>query len=317
MLTVLLATKDRAQILRDVMEAFCLLQPPPGGWKLVVVDNGSKDQTTQVAQSFVGRLPLTLVNEPTAGKNVALNTGLEQVEGDLTVLTDDDVFPRPDWLIQLRQAADDQPAFSLFGGAIVPRWEVPPPLWIGWIRDAGPVYTLTDPSLHEGPIAAFLIFGPNMAVRTKMFHSGVRFNPSIGPSGASYAMGSETELVLRLESQGHRAWHVQQAVVEHLVRKEQLQKPWVLQRAKRWGRGRQRISPNAKMWMGIPRHLFRDLPKEGLLMTAALLSLNQEALFNARWRFNVLQGIASEARRMNHERQHPEESALPLGSPGK
>src|SRR5271165_120774 len=163
MLTVLLATRNRERILRDVMEAYCQLQAPPSGWKLVVVDNGSTDQTSQVLASFADRLPLHCVLEPKPGKNVALNAGLDLVEGDLAVFTDDDTFPRADWLLQIRKAADTHTAHSLFGGVILPRWEVPPPNWLAWIDDSGPLYTITDPSLKEGPIDPVLVFGPNMA----------------------------------------------------------------------------------------------------------------------------------------------------------
>jgi glycosyltransferase involved in cell wall biosynthesis len=317
MLTVLFATRNRAQLLREVLETYCHLQDPRGGWKLVIIDNGSTDETAEIASSFRNHLPLQFVSESRAGKNVALNTGLEHVEGDLAVLTDDDTFPKADWLIQLRRAADDQLAFSMFGGVIEPRWETAPPPWVRWIRDAGPVYTLTDRSLREGPIPGVLVFGPNMAVRTAIFQSGVRFDPAIGPRGSSYAMGSETEILLRLEKQGHRAWHVEHAVVEHFIRKEQLTKEWVLQRAKRWGRGRYRMSPTARLWLGVPRHLFRDFPKEGLGILAAFILFRRKAFFNARWRFNILLGIASEARRMNHEPLNCERAVLTPGSPRK
>src|SRR5271165_5089803 len=115
MLTVLLATRNRARILRDVLEAYCHLQAPACGWKLVIADNGSTDETREVIASFTDRLPLSSVCEPRLGKNYALNAGLELVEGDLTVLTDDDAFPHTDWLVQLRKAADEQPTYSLFG----------------------------------------------------------------------------------------------------------------------------------------------------------------------------------------------------------
>jgi hypothetical protein len=222
----------------------------------------------------------------------------------LTVLTDDDVFPHADWLVQLRQAADTHAAYSIFGGAIVLRWEVPPPPWIHGI-DLGPVFTLTPPSLKEGelpPALVPVVQGPNMVIRSRIFQSGVRFDASIGPCGPSYPMGSETELLLRLTRQGHKAWHVPTAVVEHFVRKEQLSKAWILERAIRWGRGLHRMSPNVRSWMGIPRHLFRDMPKEGLLMAAAWATFRQEALFRARWRFNILLGKAIEARLLARER---------------
>jgi glycosyltransferase involved in cell wall biosynthesis len=308
MLTVLLATRNRGRILASVLESFCHLQPPMSGWKLVVIDNGSTDQTSQVLASFTDRLPLCSLHEPKPGKNVALNTGLDWVEGDLAIFTDDDVFPRADWLIELRNAADTHPAYSMFGGTILPRWETQPPAWIRWVLDSrradsrvndlrgGPVYTITDPLLREGPVASELVFGPNMAIRTSVFQAGIRFDSCIGPRGCSYPMGSETELLLRLSRQGHRGWHVPKAVVEHFVREEQLKKAWILQRAIRFGRGQYRLSPPPKLWIGIPRHLFRDIPKEGLRLVAARLALRKEALFRSRWRFNYLLGLAIEAR---------------------
>src|SRR5438105_6746631 len=145
MLTVLLATRNRAAILRETLGAFCNLQEPASGWKLVIADNGSRDQTSAVLAWYANRLPLQVVSEPTGGKNSALNVGLGLVEGDLTVFTDDDTFPKRDWLIELRKAADAQPMYSLFGGAVVPRWESPPPAWVEWLEQ-GPTFALTDPS---------------------------------------------------------------------------------------------------------------------------------------------------------------------------
>jgi glycosyltransferase involved in cell wall biosynthesis len=305
MLTVLFATRNRAPLLLDVLGAFCNLQSPSSGWKLVIVDNGSTDDTGRVAASFSDRLPLYLVSEPKLGKNFALNAGLELVDGDLTVLTDDDVFPNADWLVQMRKAADTQPEYSLFGGTILPRWEVPPPSWVQWL-DLGPIYTLTDPLLPEGPLPPneiAVIQGPNMAIRTSVFRSGIRFDSSIGPRGSSYPMGSETELLSRLSREGHKGWHVQGAVVEHFVSGTSMSKNWILQRGIRWGRGRQRMSPGVKMWMGIPRHLFRDLPKEAFFMAVAWASAREDDLFRSCWRFNILRGKAIEARILARERR--------------
>jgi glycosyltransferase involved in cell wall biosynthesis len=301
MLTVLFATKNRARILNDVLESFCRLLSPSCGWKLVVVDNGSTDNTLSVLNSFSSRLPLTVVTEPTAGKNAALNAGLATVEGDLTVFTDDDAFPCRDWLVRLRVAADDQPEYSMFGGAVVPRWEVPPPPWIHWVEVAA-AFGMNDPSLKDGPLPPSRIpdiIGPNMAIRSNIFYSGVRFDSSIGPSGLNYSMGSETELVLRLNRQGHKGWHVHAATVEHLVRQEQLDKEWILRRAIRFGRGHHRLFPNPKLWLGVPRHLFRDIPKEGFRVAVAWGSLRPDCLFRSRWRFNYFLGVAIEARSMS------------------
>ena len=298
MLTVLLATKNRSTVLRSVLESYCELKAPEHGWKVVVVDNGSADATRSVIQSFNDRLPITYVYEPKPGKNCALNAGLELVEGDLTVLTDDDAFPAPGWLVELRRVADSQPEYSIFGGPVTARWEVPPPPWIKWVN-IGPMFTITPSWMKDGELPARLVSmvqGPNMAIRTNIFRSGIRFDTTIGPSGVSYAMGSETELLLRLSRHGHRAWHVQTAVVEHFVRKEQLEKAWILSRAIRWGRGYQRLWPSTRLWFGIPRYLFRDIPKEVFRTTAALVCLREEAAFRSRWQLNFLLGVGIESR---------------------
>lgn len=304
MLTVLLATRNQATILRQTLEAFCHLQEPASGWKLVIVDNGSTDETPAVLASFTNRLPLQAACEPTGGKNSALNTGLSFVEGDLTVFTDDDTFPHSGWLVELRKAADANAAYSMFGGAIAPRWEIPPPPWIQWLEQA-PAYTLTDPEMKEGPIRPFLVFGPNMAIRSAVFQSGVRFEPSIGPRSTSYAMGSETELTTRLDEQGHKSWYVPSAVVEHFIRDYQLRQSWVMRRAVRYGRGRFRLDymqvyRRYPSWFGVPRTFFRQIFEQEKTIIKAWLRSDQQELFCATWRRNFLWGHVVEARLSDH-----------------
>jgi glycosyltransferase involved in cell wall biosynthesis len=306
MLTVLLATRNGSRTLPAVLEAFTRLESPSSGWKLVVADNGSTDQTREIVGSFRERLPLTYVFEERPGKNVALNAGLEHLEGDLAVFTDDDVFPHPDWLIRLRAAADAHLAYSMFGGAVRPRWEVAPPYWLQWVNTSI-VFAITDAQMVEGPIDPHFLFGPNMAIRAEVFKGGIRFNTAIGPRGNNYPMGSETELVLRLSRQGHSAWHVPDAVVQHFIREDQMNKPWVLRRAIRFGRGRFRLSQTADAtavpgWFGIPVNLFFKLLKKSAKTALAWLSLNERAVFVARWEFNYFWGHIIEARVIRRER---------------
>ena len=300
MLTVLLATKNRSQVFRSVLECFCKLTQPQSGWKLIVVDNGSSDGTDDVLASFSTRLPLTSVSEKKPGKNFALNAGLDLIEGDLAVLTDDDVFPDENWLVHLRTAADKLPDFTIFGGPIRPYWETPPPSWIEW-ADMGAAFAVTDPSWKEGPIPANCVWGPNMAIRTGVFRSGIRFDTSIGPRGANYVQGGDTELTRRLERQGHKAWHVLGASVRHYIRREQLDRRWVMRRAVRHGRGEYRLghaseATTRRLLFGTPRYLYRKLYHEARKTVAAVVLGNQGELFRSRWRFNYVRGEIQEAR---------------------
>jgi hypothetical protein len=170
---------------------------------------------------------------------------------------------------------------------------------INWVP-AEPVFTLTPPSLREGSIDHHFVVGPNMAVRASVFNDGFRFDPTIGPQGANYAMGSETEFVKRLAHHGFAAWHARDAKVEHFIRDYQMTSSWILRRGIRFGRGLYRIGlmegPAAiTTWLGVPRHLFRDILVQTAQLLKGFLTLNLEIIFRARWELNVLRGQLIEA----------------------
>jgi hypothetical protein len=51
MLTVVMATRNRAGVLHRVLDSFAALEIPRGGWKLVIVDNASTDATPEVLRN--------------------------------------------------------------------------------------------------------------------------------------------------------------------------------------------------------------------------------------------------------------------------
>lgn len=302
MLTVLLATHNGARTLPTVLEGYCRIEAPAGGWKLVIVDNASRDETPELLRRFEPRLPLTVLAETRPGKNRALNTGLAAVEGDLVVLTDDDAVPAQDWLVQMQRAAAAQPDFDIFGGTIVPRWEREPERWLlDWVPQ-GVTYTLTSKTQPEGPVGAGLVWGPNMAVRARVFEAGQRFADTIGPTaGVSYAMGSETEFTLRLESLGYRAWFVRAASVEHMIRDFQMDRAWILRRAERYGRGvcrrdLLRGDPAVRGRFGMPAWLLRRIATRAVAWSTCMLSANRRGAFENAWELRRDWGYLAEAR---------------------
>jgi len=307
MMTVVFATHNGARTLPGVLDAYCQITVPEGGWKLIVVDNASMDRSREIITSYQDRLPLIYHHEEKPGKNAALNAVVDHFEGDLVVFTDDDIFPRPEWLVCMRIAADSQPSYTIFGGVILPRWEIPAPDWIREWVPLDVVFGLTNPELSGGPTAPGRVFGGNMAVRADVFRRGFRFDVSIGPRGANYAQGSEAEFVRRLGQQSYTAWHVHNAEVEHFIRQFQMQKSWILGRAIRFGRGQYRLnhathSISTVRWFGAPRYLFRQLLEQTATMLKYMLCFDQERFFHARWMLNYYRGYIIEARNLHKER---------------
>jgi L-malate glycosyltransferase len=299
MLTVLIATHNGSRTLPEVLGAYCLLAPPAGGWKLVIVDNASTDGTRELIHSFDARLPVSYLFEAEQGQNVARNRALSSIDGDLVVLSDDDAIPRPDWLVQMRSAADANPDFAIFGGVILPRWKASPDPWLLRWAPLQPCFAITDPGWEEGPIKSDFVFSPNMAIRAAVFREGRRFDESIGPRRGSYAMGSETELMRRLTEEGIRAWHVRRSVVEHVIRPTQMTPEWILARAVRYGRGQYRWRRREP---GTPSGFLASAPSllRGFLSLSARIAAanwrgDSEEAFRRRWDRNCLIGRAAEA----------------------
>ena len=308
MLSVLIATYNGEKTLPAVLSAYSQQSLPKEEWKLVIVDNGSNDNTKEIINEFLPLLPITPLFESRRGKNIALNTGLSHIEGDLIVFTDDDILPRTNWLKELRKAADSHPSYSIFGGPILPKWESPPEDWIlSWVP-LKPTFAILDDQ-EEGDNGG-LVFGGNMAVRSNIFQESYKFDETVGPNGSSYAQGSETQLLKRLRQEGFKSWHCRNAVVEHFIRSFQINKKWVLARAIRYGRGQYRIGQAGLQWKsylrGIPVYLCLEILNKVYRLGKAKLSGDAERIFKEHWYLNYLVGIALEARNIYKERKNGE-----------
>lgn len=239
-LSILIATRSRADLLQGTLASMCDLDTDGLRWEVVVVDNGSTDATPQVLESYRSRLPLVILSQPEPGKNRSLNVALPRLRGAVTILTDDDVLLPRNWLQVWQQAVERWPDDSVFGGKILPKLPEGTPAWIA--ADDFPFraqcFAAFDPRQSEGPYDA-TAFGPNFAVRTAVFDAH-RFADSLGPAGSVYAMGGETEFLMRLRRAGHRVIYVPEASVEHVIEPERVSIDALFARARNAGRGYER-----------------------------------------------------------------------------
>ena len=75
--------------------------------ELIVVDNGSTDESLAIAQSYQGRPGYTLIqNDTNTGFSHAVNQGIRAAKGEYVALFNNDAFAEPDWLENLIAAAE-------------------------------------------------------------------------------------------------------------------------------------------------------------------------------------------------------------------
>lgn len=301
MITVVFASHNGAGTLPRMLDALSDINVPEGGWQLVAVDNASDDATRQVLEAYQDRLPLTVLSCPERGKNRALNHALDAVQGELVVFTDDDILPEPDWLLKLAAAAETHPGHDIFGGAIVPSWDVTPEPWLLEGLELGAAFGLTDPDRQAGEVTPNFVWGANMAVRAGLFREGHRFNENIGPGPGQYVMGSETEFTMRMADQGHRCYYLPDAVVAHMVPPEHMQRAWLMRRAFRAGRGywvRWLCGEDysGPRWFGAPRYLYGQLLRDWGHCQWMRLTAGKGEQLRADWVLHKTRGMISQAR---------------------
>ena len=95
-ITVGIITRNRAQDLRRALESLTGQVRPPD--EIVLVDNGSTDDTRQVVEEFDGRLSIKYVYLPEASIPGARNTVIQHATQEIISFTDDDCGIPPEWL---------------------------------------------------------------------------------------------------------------------------------------------------------------------------------------------------------------------------
>lgn len=238
--SVVFATHNGAATLPRLLAGYSRQECDKSAWELIVVDNGSKDSTAEILDSFADRLPITRLYCPHPGKNLALNRALDTVAlgAELFVVTDDDSVPAPGFLAAWIEVAAREDRRRLYGGIVHPTFLEEPPSHVWDFRSH--FAEIFAENVGKAEFRAEDIYGPNMAVPGWVFRAGARFNERIGPNAANpqYPMGSETEFCRRISREfGLKATFVPEAIVEHLVKNHQTTMGFIKGRAFRHGRG--------------------------------------------------------------------------------
>ncbi len=278
LVTIAINTWNRSRLLDGTLAHLARLDVPAGvRVEVVVVDNNSTDNTRAVVEGHAGRLPVRYIFEPKQGTSFAKNAAVEAAGGELTLWTDDDVQVSPGWLRAYLTAAEEHPQASYFGGVVRPWYESRrPPAWFAAHLDRlGSLLALVDLGPDPKPLDAVSVIGANMAFRTAAM-KGYRFRTDLGDVGGKLRKGEESDLVDRMQADGHRGVWVPGAAVEHHVPADRLTARYVwryyvaLGRAEALHHGYQ----DGPRMFGAPRYLLRAAA--GNLASAAVLACRRK-----------------------------------------
>jgi glycosyltransferase involved in cell wall biosynthesis len=234
--TIIIPTKDRAQILTQLLDSIVQLEAidriRP---EVIVADNDSRDNTYEHVNATAKCFPTTMraLKVPRLGKSAAINDAVHAATGNVLAFLDDDVVVDKTWLTSVEEFFQ-RGKYDVGQGII--RLQSP-------ARDDPEVQKLvqryrTIPKLEHDPNLTEVrsLNGSNFFVAREVFDRVGGFDERLGP-GAS-GTSEDMEFALRLGRSGIGIGYVSKAVVYHQVDRRRLTDEYFKETHWRQGRSR-------------------------------------------------------------------------------
>ena len=278
-LSAILCTYNRAALLPRVLAGLERQTLAREHFELIVVDDGSEDETAQVIQQHADKLPLRYIRQAHAGLAATKNRGIEAARGHIVLFLDDDDMADADLLRQHLQTHVRYPErrFAVLGYTGLAADVAQKPL-MDFVTGAGG-HLFCYPRIEDGAELDFTYFWGGRSSCKRAFLS------EHGLFDARFAFGCEDmELGWRLHSHGLRVIFNRRAV-STMIRS--IDFDGFCERLRRQGRSQwsfSRLHPTPQIidYCQIPEYQ-RDWPLFGAAYDALLRSARElDRLANAR-----------------------------------
>lgn len=222
--SVVICSRNRCAALRETLQCLHSVPIPDGlSVELIIVDNGSTDETPTVVKSISPhRFETKYLFEATPGQAGARNRGMRAAQGEVIVFTDDDVRPAPDWLKSIVEPIVDN-RFDALAGCV----KIAPHLLRSWMTERHKAWLSSTDYLDAAAPATAV--GANMAFVRKVLERVPAFDPELGPGRLGF--WDDTLFFSQLKGAGYRIGKASDAIVEHHFEPSRLSRDSFLARA--------------------------------------------------------------------------------------
>ena len=195
--SVVVCAYNAADTIDDCLASLSTLDYPD--YELIVVNDGSRDRTGEIAHSYEN---VRVIDIPNGGLSAARNVGLAEATGEIVAYTDADVRVESDWLSYLVQPFVTSNVAGSGGPNVVP----PDDPWVAQCvarAPGGPTHVLLSDRISEH------VPGCNMAFRRDALLAIGGFNP------VYLRAGDDVDVCWRLQAKGQKIGFSPAALVWH------------------------------------------------------------------------------------------------------
>jgi GT2 family glycosyltransferase len=182
-MSVVVCTYNGAATLRQTLEVLSLLDYP--NYEVIVVDDGSTDDSAEIAGEFEVRA----ISTGNRGLSHARNVGMRAATGEIIAYIDDDAYPDRDWLHYLSLAFESTAHVGIGGPNIVPPEDCDVAQCVA-CAPGGPCHVLVSDEVAEH------IPGCNMAFRKRALQAIGGFDEQFRVAG------DDVDVCWRLQARG-------------------------------------------------------------------------------------------------------------------
>jgi GT2 family glycosyltransferase len=201
--SVVIPTAGRPSYLERCLASLAGVDPPGGGFEVVVVNDGGGKATERVVANAPPSLNARVAPADGTGPSAARNTGAAAAQGSFIAFTDDDCEPRPEWLVALGRALEANPGAAVGGTTVNGAPDDPGAVASQIVVDALHARFNRDPKLPR------FFASSNIAVPREEFRAVGGFDPR-------YRYAEDREFCERWIRSGRRFAGAPDAIVDHM-----------------------------------------------------------------------------------------------------
>ncbi|MBP7653943.1 glycosyltransferase [Candidatus Dependentiae bacterium] len=223
-ISVIIPTRNRADRLILALDSLYSQNFEPDKFEIIVVDNGSSDNTKDTAMLFKNKFKnFSYVFEEKKGLHIGRNLGMKLSKGNIIAYIDDDVKVGDKWLEGISETFQN-PETALAGGNNFPDFETAPPVWFDKIWNYNEygkyvsIFSILDFGNQIKEINPVYVWGCNYIIRKNVLMKICGFHPDSMPDELlKYRGDGETYVSKEVKKMNYKIMFNPKISVYHFV----------------------------------------------------------------------------------------------------